>query len=156
MADDTLARMFWGRVEQSKDRVAQEFKRGGTWRQLTWRENGQIVRELALGLLALGRRQGEAVAILSVSRAEWVQADFGIFSAGCVTIPIYPSYTVEQIAYIINDAEAKTLTDVGRGTARVLGVESPTHAAYGAIDRLMRSEERRVGKECRSRWSPYH
>ena len=27
--------------------------------------------------------------------------------------------------------------------------------AVAAIDRL-RSEERRVGKECRSRWSPYH
>ena len=25
-----------------------------------------------------------------------------------------------------------------------------------AISRLVRSEERRVGKECRSRWSPYH
>ena len=24
------------------------------------------------------------------------------------------------------------------------------------IDTLLRSEERRVGKECRSRWSPYH
>ena len=32
---------------------------------------------------------------------------------------------------------------------------------YGAVgrdkrDRVLRSEERRVGKECRSRWSPYH
>src|SRR5256886_12933030 len=26
----------------------------------------------------------------------------------------------------------------------------------GAAERVMRSEERRVGKECRSRWSPYH
>ena len=25
-----------------------------------------------------------------------------------------------------------------------------------AVDELRRSEERRVGKECRSRWSPYH
>src|SRR2546421_6666165 len=30
------------------------------------------------------------------------------------------------------------------------------HADYGAVRRAMRSEERRVGKECRSRWSPYH
>ena len=27
---------------------------------------------------------------------------------------------------------------------------------YGQMERLSRSEERRVGKECRSRWSPYH
>ena len=28
--------------------------------------------------------------------------------------------------------------------------------AYGEHDESVRSEERRVGKECRSRWSPYH
>ena len=27
---------------------------------------------------------------------------------------------------------------------------------YDPVDTLLRSEERRVGKECRSRWSPYH
>ena len=45
------------------------------------------MREVALGLLALGREKGDAVALLSSSRAEWVQADFAIFSAGCVTRP---------------------------------------------------------------------
>ena len=28
--------------------------------------------------------------------------------------------------------------------------------AGGYVVKIMRSEERRVGKECRSRWSPYH
>ena len=29
-------------------------------------------------------------------------------------------------------------------------------AGNNAVNRMIRSEERRVGKECRSRWSPYH
>ena len=33
---------------------------------------------------------------------------------------------------------------------------STSQATYYIDDQLMRSEERRVGKECRSRWSPYH
>jgi long-chain acyl-CoA synthetase len=49
------------------------------------------------------------VGILSQSRAEWVQADFAIFSAGCRTIPIYPTYPPEVISYIVNDAEVRTL-----------------------------------------------
>ena len=61
MADDTLARMFWRRVERSGDRPAQQFKRDGTWQTLTWRQAGDIVEELALGLIALGRQKGEAV-----------------------------------------------------------------------------------------------
>ena len=39
-------------------------------------------------------------------------------------------------------AEAISQKDIGQGIAR--------------IDPLTRSEERRVGRECRSRWSPYH
>ncbi len=109
MADDTLARMFWTRVEKSGAGAAQQFKRGGTWQTLSWREMGEIVRELALGLVALGRNAGDAVGILSASRAEWVQADFAVFSAGCRTIPIYPSYPPDLIQYIVSDADIKTL-----------------------------------------------
>ena len=124
MADVTLSSMFWHRVESSGDRPAQQWKEGGAWHTRTWRETGDIVRELATGLLALGRRKDEAVGILSASRAEWVQADFAIFSVGGRTIPIYPTYPPDLIQYIVNDAEVKTLfvEDPGQ-LAKVLEVQ---------------------------------
>ena len=109
MADDTLARMFWSRVDKSADRPAQQQKRGGAWVTITYREMGEVVRELALGLIALGRQKGDAVALLSSSRAEWVQADFAIFSAGCITVPVYTSYPPDLVAYVVNDSGARTL-----------------------------------------------
>src|SRR5437899_11088769 len=109
MAQETLARMFWSRVEESSSRPAQQFKRDGRWHTLTWRQAGDIVEELALGLLALGRQKGDAVALLSASRVEWVHADMAILSAGCITVPIYPSYPPELIAYVVNDSQARTL-----------------------------------------------
>src|SRR3989441_663082 len=109
MAPDTLARMFWDRVERSGDRPAHQFKQSADWKTITWREVGDIVREVALGLLALGRGKGDAVALLSASRAEWVQSDFAIFSAGCVTVPVYPTYPPDLIAYVVNDSGAKTI-----------------------------------------------
>ncbi len=109
MAPDTLARMFWDRVERSGDRPAHQFKQSADWKTITWREVGDVVREVALGLLALGRGKGDAVALLSTSRAEWVQADFAIFSAGCVTVPVYPTYPPDLIAYVVNDSGAKTI-----------------------------------------------
>jgi len=109
MAVDTLARMFWDRVERSGDRPAQQFKHGAEWKTITWREVGDVVREVALGLLALGRDKGDAVALLSASRTEWVQSDFAIFSAGCVTVPVYPTYPPDLIAYVVNDSGAKTI-----------------------------------------------
>ena len=118
MAADTLARMFWDRVERSGDRPAQQFKHGAGWTTITWREVGETVRELALGLLALGRAKGDSIALLSSSRPEWVQADFAIFTAGCVTVPVYPSYPPDLIAYIVNDSGARTII-----------VEDPTQLA---------------------------
>jgi len=101
--------MFWDRVERSGDRPAHQFKQSADWKTITWREVGDVVREVALGLLALGRGKGDAVALLSTSRAEWVQADFAIFSAGCVTVPVYPTYPPDLIAYVVNDSGAKTI-----------------------------------------------
>jgi long-chain acyl-CoA synthetase len=109
MAEDTLARMFWERVERYGERPAQRVKRDGRWVDISWRALGDEVRELGLGLVALGRGSGSAVALCSQSRAEWVRADFAIFSAGATTIPIYPSYPAEEIAYIVNDSGARTL-----------------------------------------------
>jgi long-chain acyl-CoA synthetase len=109
MGGDTLAQMFWARVDRSGGSPAQQVKRRGAWQTLSWREVGEVVREVALGLLALGRRKEDAVGILSASRAEWVQADFAIFSVGGRTIPIYPSYPPDLIQYIVNDAGVRTL-----------------------------------------------
>ena len=109
MADDTLAKLFWSRVDKSADKPAQMFKQGGTWKTLTWREVGEAVREVALGLITLGRSKGDTIALLSSSRAEWVQADFAIFSVGGITVPVYPSYPPDLIAYIVNDSGARTI-----------------------------------------------
>src|ERR1051325_10361768 len=45
---------------------------------------------------------------------------------------------------------------LGHALARLLDHVLDAHALPVALDRAQRSEERRVGKECRSRWSPYH
>ncbi len=109
MAETTLAQMFWNRVEADGPCPAQLVKRAGDWQRLTWTDVGTSVRHAALGLLALGVRSGEPVALLSRSRAEWVHADFAIISTGGVTVPIYPTYTPEHVAYIVNDSGARTL-----------------------------------------------
>lgn len=125
-AEATLARMLWSRVERSGGRPAQMIKRGAGWQVLTWSEVGQAVRELAIAFLALGLRAEDRVAILSRSRAEWVQADFAILSAGGITVPIYPTYTPEQIAYIVNDSEARILLVEDPGQlAKALEVRGP-------------------------------
>jgi long-chain acyl-CoA synthetase len=109
MSPASLGRLLWDRVGQLGERPAQRVKVGGAWRDVSWRALGEEVREVALGLIALGRQPGDAVGILSQSRAEWVRADFAILAAGGVTIPVYPTYPPETLAYIIRDSETRTL-----------------------------------------------
>src|SRR6516164_6854157 len=54
--------------------------------------------------------------------------------------------------------EALQLKELHGGTVTVLTVATGDvdEMLYTCIARGARSEERRVGKECRSRWSPYH
>jgi long-chain acyl-CoA synthetase len=77
---------------------------GGTVESQSGREFADRIRDLSLGLSALGMRQGDHVALLSESRPEWLLADFAILTAGAVTIPIYPTVSIEQVRFILTDS----------------------------------------------------
>ena len=59
------------------------------------------------GLYALGIRKDDKVAIISNSRPEWNITDFGIQQLGAVSVPMYPTITVEDYRYIFADAGVK-------------------------------------------------
>ena len=104
------ANSLWrSRVRDSADRIALRFSRAGAWESLTWGQADQAVREIAAGLLALGLARGDRVALLSQTRLEWLLCDVAIATAGLVSVPIYPSSTSEQCAFIIEDSGASTV-----------------------------------------------
>jgi long-chain acyl-CoA synthetase len=70
------------------------------------RELVDRIRDFSLGLSALGMAPGDHVALLSESRPEWLIADFAILTSGAVTVPIYPTLSSEQIAFILSDSRA--------------------------------------------------
>jgi long-chain acyl-CoA synthetase len=109
MSLESLGALFWEQVSRLDRRTAQRVKATGGWHDVPWRELGDEVRGIALGLIALGRQPRDAVGILSQTRAEWVRADFAILSIGGVTIPVYPTYPPETLAYIARDSETRTL-----------------------------------------------
>src|SRR5215471_17571261 len=109
MSAASLGALFWSRVSSSGGRVAHRIKVEGAWREVSWQALGGEVRDIALGLIALGRQPGDAVGILSQSRTEWVRADFAILSIGCITIPVYPTYPPESLSYIARDSGMRTL-----------------------------------------------
>ena len=71
------------------------------------REIFEAVRDLSLGLTALGMARGDRVALVSESRPEWILTDLAVTAAGAVTVPIYPTLSAAQARYILHDCAAR-------------------------------------------------
>jgi long-chain acyl-CoA synthetase len=65
------------------------------------------VRALADVLRSWGLGKGDRVALLSENRWEWAVTDFAVLAMGGVDVPLYPTLTSEQIAYMLKDSGAK-------------------------------------------------
>jgi len=85
------------------------YKRDGTWHSISAVDMLRRAKDIALGLYSLGVREGDRVAIVSESCAEWVLADQGCLFVGAVTVPIYPTLTPPQVQYILEDCAPKVL-----------------------------------------------
>src|SRR5919205_1357988 len=67
------------------------------------------VKNVALGLAALGVRPGDRIALLSENRPEWSIADLAILSLGAINVPIYTTQAVDQVDYILSDSGARAI-----------------------------------------------
>ena len=65
------------------------------------------IRDISLGLSALGMSAGDRIAIVSESRPEWIMCDLAALAAGAVTVPIYPTLSAPQVRYILQDSRAR-------------------------------------------------
>ncbi len=103
--------------------MALRAKRGGRWVGLGYRDLAERVRDLSVGLLELGLRRGDRVAILSENRPEWAVADYACLTARCADVPIYPTLPARQVEYILRDSGAVALlVSSAAQLEKVLGV----------------------------------
>jgi long-chain acyl-CoA synthetase len=76
------------------------------WHEISWPEAGERVDGLARALQAHGVRKGDAVAVISRTRLEWILLDWAIMSIGAVVVGLYPTNTASECAYILGHSEA--------------------------------------------------
>ncbi len=86
-----------------------KYKSDGAWRDISTEEFVSTVRSLGLGLLSLGIRKGDRVAVLSENRPEWTAFDHAILNVGAVNVPIYPTLLTDQIRFILENSQARAL-----------------------------------------------
>ena len=106
MPYDSLPQMFFDRARALADRPRYRVRRGDGWREVTWAEMAERVQDLAAGLLELGVAAGDRVALLSATRAEWMEVDLATLACGAVTVPIYPSNLPAECGYIVANSDS--------------------------------------------------
>jgi long-chain acyl-CoA synthetase len=102
----TIADLLPGAVELFGERVAQKHKVAGEWRDTRFSELGEIVSEVGRGLIDLGIEAGERVSMLCTTRVEWTWCSLGISEAGAVVVPIYPTNSSQECAWVAGNSES--------------------------------------------------
>jgi long-chain acyl-CoA synthetase len=104
-----LTETLFSRAAGEPDRTVVRRKDGAGWRDVSARAFADDVARVAEGLVAAGVEPGDRVALMSRTRYEWSVADYAIWTAGAVTVPIYETSSASQIGWIIGDSGAKAM-----------------------------------------------
>jgi len=111
VAADALAlqRLYhWERTAPERVALTQPVG-GGNVKEFTWSEVMDQTRRMAAHLQGLGYEPGARIGILAKNAAHWMMADFAIWMAGYVSVPLYPTLAAGTIRQILEHSEAKLL-----------------------------------------------
>ena len=98
----TMAAQLPADVSKHAGKPALRHKAGDEWRDISYDEVGEAVREIALGLVDLGIEPRDRVAILSHTRQEWTLANLGVLTAGATSVSIYQTNSPEECRYVLD------------------------------------------------------
>ncbi len=109
MSKDVIAQRFFENVQRLGEKPALLSKIEGKYTPLSYRELGNIVRQIALTMDAWGIKKGDRCAIISDNRREWIMADMANQAMGAVTVPIYPTLSTVQIDELLKHSEPRVI-----------------------------------------------
>jgi long-chain acyl-CoA synthetase len=105
MGDRTIPRLWRDAVERNTG-TAYLVETEGGWREVTWAEAAERVRDLANGLLARGVRKGDAFGLLARNTLEWALFDYALAHVGAVGAAIYANSAPNDVHYVLGHSEA--------------------------------------------------
>jgi long-chain acyl-CoA synthetase len=121
----TLSQNFEAQAQKYGARAFLKDKRDKVWTDRSWTEVSAAAGKLRAGLLGLGVRPGDRVAILSENCPEWIIVDQAILGLGAIVVPLYTTSGLEETAHVISDSGAKVIAANGPEMVRkILGLSS--------------------------------
>ncbi len=106
LSGKTLPQLFLEQVARRGDQIALREKDLGIWQPVTWNDYLRHVKDFAMGLLSLGFRRGDHLAIVSENCREWLYADLASTCLGGVTLGVYPTSPYPEVYYVVNHSDS--------------------------------------------------
>jgi len=102
----TLPQVLAKQSENIGERVAIREKAYGIWQTYTWRDYFRYVRYTGLGLIALGLKRGDNIAIIMDNHPEWLFSEIGAQGVGAVTLNLFTSAVTEELSSALSRVQA--------------------------------------------------
>jgi long-chain acyl-CoA synthetase len=109
----TLSQSFEAQAQKYGTRAFLKDKRDKVWTDHSWTDVAEAAGRLRAGLLGLGVRPGDRVAILSDNCPEWIVVDQAVLGLGAIVVPLYTTSGLEETAHVINDSGSKIIAANG-------------------------------------------
>jgi long-chain acyl-CoA synthetase len=134
----TLSQSFEAQAQKCGARAFLKDKRDKVWTDHSWTDVSEAAGRLRAGLLGLGVRPGDRVAILSDNCPEWIVVDQAVLGLGAIVVPLYTTSGLEETAHVINDSGSKIIAANGPELVKKilgLGASVPDLKAIVAMHR---------------------
>jgi long-chain acyl-CoA synthetase len=105
----TIPQLLRKRAELYGDRLALREKDFGIWNRYSWSQYYETARSVALGLLSLGVKPGDRVAIAGEDTPEWFYTDLGTQMIGAIAVGIYPTNPWVELQYIVRHSGSRVV-----------------------------------------------
>jgi long-chain acyl-CoA synthetase len=104
---DTFPKMLRLNAKEHGREIALREKDFGLWRTFTWNDYQTRVRDFALGMIELGLKRGDVVAIIGDNRPDWVAAEIAAHAIGAMSLGMYRESLADEVKYLLTYGEAK-------------------------------------------------
>lgn len=107
---NTIPELFQILTDEKNKKYNKEFmfyKFTDNYEGITYSKFKRETENFALGLYSLGIAAGDKIALISENRPEWVYSDMAVLSLGAINVPLFPSFTPETMAFVIENSESK-------------------------------------------------
>ena len=111
----TIPKLFFEQAKRyGKDRVAMREKEFGIWRPVTWYDYFENVKYISLGLISLGLKEGDKVAMIGDNRPEGLWAEMAALCAQGVGVWLFQDCLVDEVKYIIDHSDTRFIFGEGQ------------------------------------------